>query len=472
MPGMTGQSIVTRVCFLTKTCGSSVAGVGPSSARVDGDPRTECGAVNALPVLDLFGHLLGGQVAVGTVAVDDQLVHAVLAVGDALGGQPREGGAAYDRGAGPVPGRRVQDPVVAVGVDRQAAEAGQGACQVEGEGVEGLLAADGDVSVCHDRLAGEGPCELVDGQWGAVLPGQVDARARDGAPVRVPCAGSLHGDESADDERLVTVESSIALGEADGPGVLVQAQGRDEASAVGESVHPGQVPGVDGDQDGVEAAVRHDADGQVLGVGGDHADAVVPGLGQVAGGAVGDGRVDVEGGDAAGGADEFGDQGGVVAAGADLQDVVAGLETGGFQHLGLQPGCRDGAGDAAVAAVAGGDDVVRVCLLGRYFGGEGVPGHGAQGLVDRGGADVAGVGELVGQLVAQCARLVEAGGGRCRHGGPFGRAGHTGSAAVGAAGFGMLAVGAYCAAWASNMAAYRPRAAMSSSCVPCSARRP
>lgn len=82
----------------------------------------------ALPVLDLLGHLLGGQVAVGTVAVDDQLVHAVavVAVGDALGGQPREGGAAYDRGTGPVLGWRVQDPVVVVGVDRQAAEAEQG----------------------------------------------------------------------------------------------------------------------------------------------------------------------------------------------------------------------------------------------------------------------------------------------------------------------------------------------------------
>lgn len=96
-------------------------------------------------------------------------------------------------------------------------------------------------------------------------------------------------------------------------------------------------------------------------------------------------------------------------------------------------------------------------------GGEGVRGHGAQGVVDRGSADVAGVGELVDQLVAQGARLVEFGGGRCRHRGPFGGSGHAGSAAVGAVGFGMLALGAYWAACASNMAAYRPCAAMSSS---------
>lgn len=106
-------------------------------------------------------------------------------------------------GAGPVLGRWVQDPVVAVGVDRKAAEAGQGAGQVEGEGVEGFLAADGDVGVRHGRFAGEGGGELVDGQRGAVLPRQVDACARDAAPVRVPGAVTLHGDEPADNERLV-----------------------------------------------------------------------------------------------------------------------------------------------------------------------------------------------------------------------------------------------------------------------------
>lgn len=254
--------------------------------------------------------------------------------------------------------------------------------------------------------------------------------------------------------------------------VPVQAQRRDEASALGESVDPGQVPGVDGDQDGVEAAVRHDAGGQVLGVRSDHVHVVVSGLGQEAGGAVGNGRIDVQGGDAAGRADEFGHQGGVVAAGADLQDTVAWPDAGGFEHVGLQPGRRDGADDAAVVAVAGGDDVVGVRLLDRYFGGESVPGHGTQGRVDRGASDVTRLGELVGQLVAQGACFIEVCGGGCRHGGPFVRAGHAGSETGGAAGFGMLAVGAYWAACVSNMAAYRPRVAMSSSCVPCSARCP
>lgn len=323
--------------------------------------------------------------------------------------------------------RRVQDPVVAVGVHRKAAEAGQGTGQVEGEDVEGFLAADGDVGVRHGRFAGEGGGELADGQWGAVFPGEVDAGAGDGAPVRVPDAVALHGDEPADDERLVAVQGPVALGEADGPVVPVQAKRRDEASAVGESVDPGHVPGVDGDQDGVEAAVRHDAGGQVLGVRGDHVDVVVSGLEQEAGGAVGDGRVDVEGGDAAGRADEFGHEGGVVAAGADLQDTVARPDAGSFEHVGLQPGRRDGADDAAVVAVTGGDDVVGVRLLDRHFGGEGVPGHGTQGLVDRRGSDVTRLGELVGQLVAQGVRFAEVCGGGCGHGGPFGRAGHAGS---------------------------------------------
>ncbi|CAM5511082.1 hypothetical protein SANTM175S_06061 [Streptomyces antimycoticus] len=252
----------------------------------------------------------------------------------------------------------------------------------------------------------------------------------------------------------------------------MQAERGDETTVLGESVDPGKVPGVDGDEDGVEAAVRHDAGGQVLGVCGDHMDVVVSGLGQEAGGAFGDGRVDVDGGDMAGGVDEFGDEGGVVAAGADLQDAVAGLEAGGFEHVGLQPGRGDGAGDEALIAVAGGDDVVGVRLADRYFGCEGVPGHCAQGLVDRGGADVPGSDELVGQLETQGGGLVEVRGGGCRHGGPFGRVGHARSATVGVVGFGMFAVGAYWAAWASNMAAYRPRAAMSSSWVPCSVRCP
>ena len=77
---------------------------------VDSDARAEGGAVVALPVQDLFGHLLCSQVAVGPVAVNDELVPAVavVSIADALGGQPREGGTADDRGAGPVLGRRVR----------------------------------------------------------------------------------------------------------------------------------------------------------------------------------------------------------------------------------------------------------------------------------------------------------------------------------------------------------------------------
>lgn len=264
-------------------------------------------------------------------------------------------------------------------------------------------------------------------------------------------AGALHGYEAADDERLVAAQGAVVAGETDGPGVLVQAQWCDEAPALGEGMDPGQIPGVDGDDDGVEAGVRDDLGRKVFGVGGDHTDAVVSRACQEVGCAFGDGRIDIDRGDAALVADEFSEEGSVVATGADLQNLVSGLDAGRFEHVGLQPGRGDRAGDAASAVVAGGDDVVGVRLLGGHGGGEDVPGHGAEGVLDGGGADVSGGGEPVGQLVAQGACLIEFGGGR-RHGGPFGRSGHARSATVDEAGFGMLALGAYWAACAVNMA--------------------
>ncbi|MET8561214.1 hypothetical protein ABZV75_11740 [Streptomyces flaveolus] len=49
-----------------------------------------------LPVLDLVGHLLRGEVSLVAVAMDDELVQpvAVVPVADAFGGQPGEGGSA------------------------------------------------------------------------------------------------------------------------------------------------------------------------------------------------------------------------------------------------------------------------------------------------------------------------------------------------------------------------------------------
>ncbi len=144
--------------------------------------------------------------------------------------------------------------------------------------------------------------------------------------------------------------------------------------------------------------------------------------------------------------DESGGQGGVAAAGADLQDATAGLDASGFEHVGPQPGRGDGAGGGAVGTVAGGDDVVGIGGDEGDLGGEGVPGHGAHGTVDCGGADVPGGGEPVGRPAAQGGGLVEVRGGRCGHVGPFGRAGHTWSETVGAEGRGTVAVGAYWAA--------------------------
>ncbi|WP_139058365.1 hypothetical protein [Streptomyces prasinopilosus] len=82
-----------------------------------------------LPVLDLLDDLLRGGVSVVAIAVDDELVPvvAVVSVADAFGGRPGEGGSADDRDTGPVPvpGRWIEDLVVAVGVGLRAAGAGQ-----------------------------------------------------------------------------------------------------------------------------------------------------------------------------------------------------------------------------------------------------------------------------------------------------------------------------------------------------------
>src|SRR5690606_36293560 len=182
-------------------------------------------------------------------------------------------------------------------------------------------------------------------------------------------------------------------------------------------------------------------------------DTVVSGGGEEAGGAVGDVWVDVDGGDLSGRADQFGDQGGVVTARANLQDTVVRLDAGRFAHHGLQTWCADGAADPAVGRVTGGDDVIGVRGLHEHVRCESMAGNPAQGGLDTGGADVAGREELIDEPVPQCSGIVFLrGSGGSRHPGAF-RTGHAGSATVGEPGRGMVPVGAYWSACASNIEA-------------------
>lgn len=127
-------------------------------------------------------------------------------------------------------------------------------------------------------------------------------------------------------QRLATDERTVASGETDGPHVLVEAQRGDEASALRDHGDPRQIPGVDRDDHRVEAVFGDDIGGQTFGVSGEDTDTVVSGGGEEADGAVGDVRVDVDGGDLSGRADQFGDQGGVVAARADKPTSSQNLE--------------------------------------------------------------------------------------------------------------------------------------------------
>ncbi len=76
---------------------------------------------------------------------------------------------------------------------------------------------------------------------------------------------------------------------------------------------------------------------RVLGVGVDHLDVSVACRGQAASGSVGDLGVDVDGDDLAVVADDFSEQGRVVAAAADFQDAQAGLDGGLADHQRLEP---------------------------------------------------------------------------------------------------------------------------------------
>ncbi|MCX5084121.1 MULTISPECIES: hypothetical protein [unclassified Streptomyces] len=74
---------------------------------------------------------------------------------------------------------------------------------------------------------------------------------------------------------------------------------------------PGQIPGVDGDDHGIESTVGYNIGRPALCVSGDDTDAVMSGGAEEAGGAVGDGGVDVDGGDVPW-AYDFGDQSGIL----------------------------------------------------------------------------------------------------------------------------------------------------------------
>jgi hypothetical protein len=126
--------------------------------------------------------------------------------------------------------------------------------------------------------------------------------------------------------------------------------------------------------------------------------------------------VDVDGGDVAPVADEVGEEGGVVAgAGAQFEDAFARLRVELVEHEGDDAGLGRAGDRCAVGVVLDADRAVRVGVLEGGVGHEQVAGDGPQRGLDRGGADVSGRGELVGQLVAQSGGLVEVCGGGCGH---------------------------------------------------------
>ena len=142
-------------------------------------------------------------------------------------------------------------------------------------------------------------------------------------------------------------------------------------------------------------------------------DVFVAGAVESLAGMQGDAGVDVDGGDLAIGADEFGQEGGVVAgAGADLQDVVAGLwvELGEHHRDGGRHGGA-GQGERAVGVVLDGDGPVGVGVGRGETRQVEVTADDAHGLLNRGWQRALG-NDLVHESVAQ---VVE-GGGAVHHG--------------------------------------------------------
>jgi len=175
--------------------------------------------------------------------------------------------------------------------------------------------------------------------------------------------------------------------ERDSPGQTPHPQRNDQTPVGGELLHPrrGDVPGADGHDDPVVGAV---AGCTGVAVAEDGPYLVVAGGVETGAGSVDDLRVDVHGGHFAVGADEFGDQRGVVAARPDLQHPHSRPQVGLLQHDRLDVRRGDGAGHHAVLVVLGPHRRVRrVGQLHRRVRCEQVPRHRPERGRDRFGTD-------------------------------------------------------------------------------------
>ncbi|RPK88451.1 hypothetical protein EES47_14065 [Streptomyces sp. ADI98-12] len=195
---------------------------------------------------------------------------------------------------------------------------------------------------------------------------------------------------------------SVLVLEGDRAGdAAAQAQRGEEPSAGGELVEPGvrDAVGADGGFDAVVRRVGGVAQGAVSE---NHVHVVDAGGGQSAAGSGHDVLVHVDRGDVALLADEVAEDSGVEAgAGAQLQDLLAGLDVELFQHHGDDVGlggAADGAPGSVELRVHG---CVAVRLHQRGVREEEVAGNGPNGLLHPGRAHASRLDQMVDQLGAQ-----------------------------------------------------------------------
>ncbi len=228
--------------------------------------------------------------------------------------------------------------------------------------------------------------------------------------------GTLHGDEPAHLGRGAHQVIAVAA-EPDRSGNPVHPQRYDDPAVLGQLREPRrrEVPGTGRHQDRVDpvAELGH----AVLSVRADHRDPVrVPGRLQKLAGPVGHLGIDVHADHPARGADDLGEERGVVAAGPDLDHAHPGAEPSLLDHPSLDEGSTDRRDDHVVRGPFDRHRVVGVVgdLQGDALGNEQVPRHGTKRPLHLQGGDHAGHAELVHQRVTDLSRPVR-GAGRASH---------------------------------------------------------
>lgn len=215
--------------------------------------------------------------------------------------------------------------------------------------------------------------------------------------------GAAQGDESADERRAADQPARLDRVEREGAGeaASVETEGDDDAASGGELVPPafGQVPGPCRDHDPVVGRPARVARRTIPM---DDIDALVAGCGQRGARARGEVLVDLDGGHLAGRAGELGEERGVDAGGgADLQDAVAGLDVGLFEHGGDEAGLRGRGQRGAIGGAAGDDNLWGVGGFQVDFGQEQVSRDRAERGFDLGGSECAPAADVGDQVVAE-----------------------------------------------------------------------